>query len=160
MGYLRPCSFYINEVLSKSDASAMSADKVADLGPQVGAVLGTNGGGRPGSFQGKVGSLDGLPEVLKLLHQSWQPSRLSIGSVVSHTSYNSDTCYAHPFLPYLGTWPAAASSAQRAHLSSTATSPGHCVAGRQAPHGAVPTKTSGVLLTRLAYGAAHPWWLD
>lgn len=62
----------------------LSVDRVAELGPKVAAALGTKGGGRPGAFQGKSSSLDGLPEALRILHQSWQPSRTSIGCTVSH----------------------------------------------------------------------------
>ncbi|CAL5220041.1 g1988 [Coccomyxa viridis] len=54
-------------------------DKVGQLGPQVAEALSTKGGGRPGAFQGKMSGLNGLPEALKILHQSWQPSRTSIG---------------------------------------------------------------------------------
>ena len=66
-----------------SKLCCLHADKVADLGPKIAEALGTKGGGRPGAFQGKLTSLDKLPEALKTLHQNVQPSRTSIGCAVS-----------------------------------------------------------------------------
>ena len=70
------------------------ADKVAELGPQVAEALSTKGGGRPGVFQGKASSLNGLPRALKILHQNWgQPSRTSIGCAVSQGWHSACLLY-------------------------------------------------------------------
>ena len=67
------------------DQAVPCADKVAELGPTVAAALGTRGGMRPGAFQGKVGSLDRLPQALKVLHDSLAQSRRSLDKVVRHS---------------------------------------------------------------------------
>ena len=64
------------------DKLVTSADKIAELGPKVAAALGTRGGMRPGAFQGKVASLDRLPQALKVLHDSLAQSRRSLDNVV------------------------------------------------------------------------------
>ena len=64
------------------DKLGSSADKVAELGPKVAAALGTRGGMRPGAFQGKVASLDRLPQALKVLHDSLAQSRRSLDNNV------------------------------------------------------------------------------
>ena len=94
------------DALARSDGSPLAvltaqllpADKVAQLGPRVAEALGTKGGGRPGAFQGKASSLNGLPEALKILHQGWgQPSRASIGCAVSHGWHTAcSVCHASP----------------------------------------------------------------
>ena len=89
----------------------LPVDKVAELGPKVAQALGTKGGGRPGAFQGKASSLDGLPEALKILHQSvQQSSRGSIGYAVSHT-WHTVLMPRHACCRFLGAAPDASAFA-------------------------------------------------
>lgn len=76
-------SFKCGSPYMASKPCCLHADKVADLGPKIAKALGTKGGGRPGAFQGKLASLDKLPKALKVLHETVQPSRTSIGGAVS-----------------------------------------------------------------------------
>ena len=89
----------------------LPVDKVAELGPKVAQALGTKGGGRPGAFQGKASSLDGLPEALNILHQSvQQSSRGSIGYAVSHT-WHTVLMPRHACCRFLGAAPDASAFA-------------------------------------------------
>ena len=72
------------------------ADKISELGPKVAAALGTRGGMRPGAFQGKVASLDRLPQALKVLHDSLAQSRRSLDNVVRDPWLSPLLCLCSP----------------------------------------------------------------
>ena len=47
---------------------------VKTIGPQIAALLGGRGGGRPGSFSGKASSFEDLSDVKKILQDACYPS--------------------------------------------------------------------------------------